>query len=191
LRKLQRDINIDIKNIKMLIFDVDGVLTDNRILFGSNKTESKFFSVADGFAIKMAGRTALKFAIISARYSEASENRCTEMGIKDIYQQPDKEAAFAEILAKYNLKAEEIAYLGNDCPDVLLFEKVGLAVCPADAEPNVLPYVHYQTEKKGGEGCCRELVEFVLKAQNIDMLELYRKLMKDAETRKRGFVQRG
>lgn len=184
MHRLSRELKVDPREIELVIFDVDGVMTDNRILFGKG-LEAKFFSVADGFAFKIARYAPLKFAVISARYSDATTVRCTELGIEDIHQHFDKEAALAELMRKYNLQLNQIAHVGNDFPDILLLEQVGLAICTADSERNVTGYSHYQTELGGGAGCCREVIEFLLRAKGIDLLQLYRDVMADAKARQR------
>ncbi|MCK4857830.1 MAG: HAD hydrolase family protein [candidate division Zixibacteria bacterium] len=181
MRRLSRELLTTVADIELLIFDVDGVMTNNHILVINKGLEAKAFSVADGFAFKLARRAPIKFAIISARYAEPTLVRGTELGISDIYQQPDKFNALDDLLKKHNLTLAQVGHVGNDLPDIPLMERVGLAICTANAEPEVLPYAHYQTELPGGRGCCREVIKFVLQAKGIDFLELYRKVIADAE----------
>jgi len=185
LRRLTRQLEIDLKQIELLIFDVDGVMTDNRIDVFSGRQEGKRFSVADGFAFKIARHGPLKFALISARYAEPTVIRGTELGIKDIYQQPDKIAALNDLLSKYDLSPSQVGMVGNDFPDTLLMEKVGLAIVTADCEPEITPYAHYQTDKNGGDGCCREVINFVLKAKDVDLMNLYREWLKQCSNGQR------
>jgi 3-deoxy-D-manno-octulosonate 8-phosphate phosphatase (KDO 8-P phosphatase) len=177
-------LKVDPADVELLIFDVDGVMTDNHILFGKD-LEAKYFSVADGFAFKIARQAPLKFAVISARHSDATTVRCTELGIEDIHQHPNKQAALEELQRKYNLQPSQIAHVGNDLPDILLFELVGLAICTSDCERGVTDFCHFQTALAGGAGCCREVIEFVLQAKGIDLLQLYRDVMIDAKARQR------
>lgn len=181
--KLARKLDTEVSNIELFIFDVDGVMTDNSIYVINEDLEGKAFSVSDGFAFKVAQHAPLKFAVISARYATPTVVRCTELGIKDIYQQRDKMAAFDELLEKHNLTAAQVGHVGNDLPDIPLMERVGLAVCTADAEPEVSQFAHYQTETIGGRGCCREVIKFVLEAKGVDFLQLYRDLMNNVRTR--------
>jgi 3-deoxy-D-manno-octulosonate 8-phosphate phosphatase (KDO 8-P phosphatase) len=183
LRRLSRELLIEPSEIELIIFDVDGVMTDNRITFVGSELEGKAFSVADGFAFKTARYAPIKFAVISARYSDPTITRCTEMGIEDIYQQFNKQTSFDDLLDQHNLKPEQVGHVGNDLPDVLLLEQVGLAICTADCESEVDKYCHYQTGLPGGAGCCREVIEFILAAKGFDLLQLYRDVVANAKTR--------
>jgi len=174
MRRLERPLEIDIKDIRMLIFDVDGVMTDNRLIFLKDDQEAKAFNGSDGFAIKATTERYLKYAIISARNSEITTKRCSELGVGDIVMQWDKLEALHDLMAKHELSAAEIGYVGNDIPDVVVMEQVGLSVCVADAEPELLPFSHYQTERAGGRGACREVIKFVLDARGIDLIQVYR-----------------
>jgi 3-deoxy-D-manno-octulosonate 8-phosphate phosphatase (KDO 8-P phosphatase) len=180
LRKLQRKLEADLRDIKLLIFDVDGVLTDNRMIFMSGHQEAKNFSAADGFAIRATTGKVLHYAVISARNFDITITRCQELGIDDVFQQWDKQGALADLMKKHNLKPSQVGCIGNDVPDIVVMERVGLAVCPADAEREVLEFAHYQTERKGGKGCCREVVNFLLDARGINLLQLYRDRLKNA-----------
>ncbi len=174
MRKLNRPLEIDVKDLKMLIFDVDGVMTNNQMIFLKGDQEAKAFNASDGFAIKATTERILKYAVISARKSEVTTKRCTELGVGDIIMQWDKLAGLHELMERHGLSANEIGYLGNDVPDIVVMEQVGLAVCVADAEPELLPYSHFQTTRNGGRGVCRELINFVLKAKGIDLVQVYR-----------------
>jgi len=180
LQRLQRKLEADIRDIKLLIFDVDGVLTDNRMIFMSGHQEAKNFSAADGFAIRATTGKVLQYAVISARNSDITITRCQELGIGDVLQQWDKQAALADLMKKHNLQPSQVGCIGNDVPDIVVMERVGLAVCPADAEREVLEFAHYQTERKGGKGCCREAINFLLDARGINLLQLYRDRLNDA-----------
>lgn len=180
MQRLQRKLETDIRDIKLLILDVDGVLTDNRMIFLSGHQEAKNFTAADGFAIRATAGKALHYAVISARNSDITIRRCQELGIGDVLQQWDKQAALAELMKKHNLQASQIGCIGNDVPDIVVMERVGFAVCPADAEREVLEFAHYQTERKGGKGCCREVINFLLDARGISLLQLYRDGLKNA-----------
>lgn len=180
MQRLQRKLETDIRDIKLLIFDVDGVLTDNRMIFMSGHQEAKNFSAADGFGIRATTGIALHYAVISARNSDITIRRCQELGIGDVVQQWDKQAALADLMKKHNLQPSQVGCIGNDVPDIVVMERVGFAVCPADAEKEVLEFAHYQTERKGGKGCCREVINFLLDARGISLLQLYRDGIKNA-----------
>jgi 3-deoxy-D-manno-octulosonate 8-phosphate phosphatase (KDO 8-P phosphatase) len=180
LQRLQRKLETDIRDIKLLILDVDGVLTDNRMIFLSGHQEAKNFSAADGFAIRATTGKVLQYAVISARNSDITIRRCQELGIADVQLQWDKQTALADLMKKHNLQPSQVGCIGNDVPDIVVMERVGLAICPADAENEVLEFAHYQTERKGGKGCCREVVNFLLDARGINLLQLYRDGIKNA-----------
>jgi len=174
MRRLKRPLEIEIKDLKMLIFDVDGVMTDNRMIFLKDNQEAKAFNASDGFAIKATAERYLKYAVISARNSEVTTKRCTELGVGDIVMQWDKLEGLHMLMDKHQLLAEQIGYVGNDIPDVVVMEKVGLSVCVADAEPELLPFSHFQTERDGGRGACREVIKFVMESRGIDLIQVYR-----------------
>ena len=180
MQRLQRKLEADIRDIKLLILDVDGVLTDNRMIFINGGGEAKSFSAADGFAILYTTGKAFQYAVISARNSEVTSRRCQELGIGDVFQQWDKQGALTDLMKKHNLEPSQVGCIGNDVPDIVVMERVGLAVCPADAEKEVLEFAHYQTERKGGKGCCREVINFLLDARGINLLQLYRDRLKNA-----------
>jgi 3-deoxy-D-manno-octulosonate 8-phosphate phosphatase (KDO 8-P phosphatase) len=96
-----------------------------------------------------------------------------------MFQQWDKQE-HSDLMKKHNLEPSQVGCIGNDVPDIVVMERVGLAVCPADAEKEVLEFAHYQTERRGGKGCCRELVNFLLDARGFNLLQLYRDRIEDA-----------
>jgi len=155
-----------LQKIKLLILDVDGVMTDGRIIFDSNGVESKFFNVKDGHGIKLLQRSGIEVAIISGRESQVVTNRAAELAIRLVYQKSlDKLAPFNKILAETGLAEEETAFIGDDLIDIPVLRRVGFAAAPADAVDEVLPHVHYVAVKSGGWGAVREVCEMILKAQ--------------------------
>jgi 3-deoxy-D-manno-octulosonate 8-phosphate phosphatase (KDO 8-P phosphatase) len=180
LQRLQRKLETDIRDIKLLVLDVDGVLTDNRMIFLSCDKEAKNFSASDGFGIRATAGVVFDYAVISARNSDITIRRCQELGIGDVIQQWDKQAAIADLMKKHNLQPSQVGCIGNDVPDIVMMERVGFAVCPADAEKEVLEFAHYQTVRHGGKGCCREVINFLLDARGISLLQLYRDGIKNA-----------
>lgn len=155
-----------LQKIKLLILDVDGVMTDGRIIFDSNGIESKFFNVKDGHGIKMLQRGGIEVGIISGRESQVVTNRATELGINIVHQKSlDKLAPYTGILAKTGLVDEEVAFIGDDLIDIPVLKRVGFAAAPCDADAEVLPFVHYVTSKSGGWGAVREVSDMLLKAQ--------------------------
>jgi 3-deoxy-D-manno-octulosonate 8-phosphate phosphatase (KDO 8-P phosphatase) len=155
-----------LKKIKLLILDVDGVMTDGRIIFDSNGVESKFFNVKDGHGIKMLQRSGVEVGIISGRESMVVTNRAKELGIDRVYQKAiDKLTPFLAILADTGLAAEEVAFVGDDVIDIPVLKRVGLAAAPPDAVAEVLPCVHFVTTMGGGWGAVREVCDLIMKAQ--------------------------
>ncbi len=155
-----------IAEIKMLLMDVDGVLTDGRIIFDSNGIESKFFNVKDGHGIKMVQRSGIEVGIISGRESQVVRNRAEELGISRVYLKAyDKLVPYREILAETGLLDRHIAYIGDDIIDIPILRRVGFAAAPADAVAEVLPFVHYVAKNGGGWGAVREVCDLLLKGQ--------------------------
>lgn len=154
------------KKIKMFIMDVDGVLTDGRIVLGNQGEEFKFFHVQDGVGITFAHRAGLKTAIISARKSEVTERRARELGVNALCQVEDGKAkAYERILKDYGLKEEEVAYIGDDFHDLPLLKRVGLAVSVPNGRDEVKAITHWTTKAAGGQGAVREVIEVILKSQ--------------------------
>ena len=155
-----------LKGIKLLILDVDGVMTDGRIIFDSNGVESKFFNVKDGHGIKMLQRAGIEVAIISGRQSQVVTIRAAELGIERVFQKAtDKRTPYEKILADTGLSDREVAFLGDDLIDIPVLRRVGFAAAPADAVAEVFPFVHYVTKQSGGWGAVRELADLLLKGQ--------------------------
>lgn len=155
------------KLIKLVIFDVDGVLTDGSLHFGPNGEEHKIFYVHDGLGIKLLQQSGVATAIISSRESPIVTLRMQQLGIKYIYQgQEDKTKPFAELLAKLQLKPEQVAYVGDDLPDLPLIQRAGLGICVANAHHLLKQYADWQTSKEGGKGAAREVCEMIMTAQN-------------------------
>ena len=158
---------IDYKKIKMIISDIDGVWTDGSIYRGTNNMEFKKFSVFDGVGVAYARAAELKIAIISARYSPATEFRAKELKIDDCYNGGlNKLHAYNDLKKKYSLSDDQIAYLGDDMVDLPVMELVGLPIAVANATPDIMQVAEHTTEVKGGEGAFREAVEWIIKKQN-------------------------
>ncbi|QXE91529.1 KdsC family phosphatase [Geomonas subterranea] len=155
-----------LKKIKLLILDVDGVLTDGRIIFDSNGVESKFFNVKDGHGIKMLQRSGIEVGIISGRESQVVYNRAVELGIGQVYQKSlDKLVPYRQMLEATGLTDEQVAFMGDDVIDIPLLKRVGFAAAPADAVQEVLPFAQFVARNRGGWGAVRELCDLILKAQ--------------------------
>ena len=159
------------KSIRLLLLDVDGVLTDGRLYFGNNGEELKAFNIQDGLGIKLLQRNGVEVGIITGRSSALVARRAEELGIKLVIQgREDKLAALEEALRddkeNHCYEMQEIAFLGDDLPDLAVISRVGLGVAVADAHNFVAKHSHWQTSEKGGCGAVRELAELILQAQN-------------------------
>jgi 3-deoxy-D-manno-octulosonate 8-phosphate phosphatase (KDO 8-P phosphatase) len=166
MKKTKTSIQSKAKKIKLLLLDVDGVLTDGRILLDNQGNEQKAFHVRDGHGIKMAQRAGIIVGIITGRISEVVNIRARELGIKEVHQGAhEKIAVYDSILARYGFRDEEVAYIGDDIVDVDIFKRTGLAVAVDDADPSVKPHVDMITGKAGGRGAVRELINLILKHQ--------------------------
>ena len=155
-----------LKQIRLLLLDVDGVMTDGRIIFDSNGVESKFFNVKDGHGIKMLQRAGIEVGIISGRESKVVANRAAELGIERVFQKAiDKLSPYLRILADTGLSDDEVAFIGDDLIDIPVLKRVGFAAAPADAVAEVLPFTHFVTRNSGGWGAVREVSDMLLKAQ--------------------------
>lgn len=153
--------------IKLLICDVDGVFSDGRIYLSNSGEELKAFHTRDGFGIRSLLSTGFHIAIITGRQSQLVENRMTALGVSDIYQGvDDKLEPFKELLTKYQLSAEQVAYIGDDMVDLPVMQQVGLAVCVADGHPYVKQQAHMITHVQGGFGAVRELTDLLLMSQD-------------------------
>jgi len=154
------------KRIKMIIMDVDGVLTDGRIILGSTGEELKNFYVQDGQGIDLALQKGLVIALVSGRRSEVVKRRAKELKISEVHQNiSEKIKIYRKILKKYSLKDKEVAYIGDDLGDIPPLRKAGLAISPVNGVEKVKGIVHYVTRASGGRGAVREAIDIILKAQ--------------------------
>lgn len=149
-----------------LLFDVDGVLTDGRLVYGADGEQWKVFDARDGLGLKLAQRAGLKVGLLSGRESRALEGRAQEIGVDAlVMNRPDKRAAFGEFLSAHATAARRVAYLGDDLVDLPVLLACGLAFAPADAAPEVRERVHHVLARPGGRAAAREMVEIVLRAR--------------------------
>lgn len=159
--------------IRWLLLDVDGVLTDGRLYFGNQGEEFKSFSTLDGQGIKALQKTGVTVGIITGRTSQLVAKRAQDLGIKLLIQgREDKWHALEELLAEARLtndapELEQIAFMGDDWPDLTVMTRVGLAFCPANAHSSVSELSHWQSERRGGEGAVRDACDLIMKAQAI------------------------
>lgn len=154
--------------IRLLAFDVDGVLTDGRLVLSSAGEESKAFNVRDGLGIVLAQRVGLKIAFISGRQSPAVDRRAAELGLPDdlnLHSVRDKSRALVGLRERRSLDKEQVAFAGDDLNDLLAFQEAGFAAAVADASAEMKAQAHYVARLPGGGGAAREIIELILKAQ--------------------------
>jgi 3-deoxy-D-manno-octulosonate 8-phosphate phosphatase (KDO 8-P phosphatase) len=154
------------ERVRLVLFDVDGVLTDGRVLLHGDGSESKQFHIRDGIVMIWAQRMGLKIGLLSARQSATTGERAAQLGITLVHQGvASKIDAYDEIVGDIGLNDEEVAYMGDDIVDIAVLARVGLAAAPADAVPEVRERVHWVAPSAGGAGAARELLELILRAQ--------------------------
>ena len=153
-------------NITTLIFDVDGVLTNGLVTIMPDGQLVRNMNIKDGYALKTAVDKGLNVCIISGGKNEGVRTRLANLGIKDIYLGAhDKIKQYNELVEKYNLKPENVLYMGDDVPDFPVMKLVGLPCCPNDAAREIQQVSKYISDKKGGEGCVRDIIEQILRVQ--------------------------
>jgi 3-deoxy-D-manno-octulosonate 8-phosphate phosphatase (KDO 8-P phosphatase) len=161
-----QDISEKAAKIKLLLLDVDGVMTDRKIYFADTGHEYKAFNAHDGFGIRLLLSTQVEVGVITARRSPMVERRMGELGVKHLYQgQEDKRNALKTLMEKLQLSADQIAYVGDDLPDLPLMRSVGLGIAVADACEYVRRHADWVIEAAGGKGAVREVCELIMQAQ--------------------------
>lgn len=164
-------------DITTFIFDVDGVLTDSNVQITTTGELLRTMNTRDGYAMKTAIDQGYTVCIISGGKNEGVRDRLRTLGITDIYLGiSDKVAIYQEFIDVYNIKPENVLYMGDDIPDYYVMQQVGLATCPQDAVAEVKSISHYVSHKNGGQGCVREVIEQVMKVQGKWMLSFDGKL---------------
>jgi len=154
--------------VRLVLFDVDGVLTDGKVLLHADGTESKVFDIKDGTGIVWAQRLGLTVGFLSARSSAATAQRAAQLGITLVHQGvASKLDTYDQIADSLMLDDDEIAYMGDDILDLPVLSRVGLATAPADAADDVRTRVHWVARAKGGAGAARELIELILRARGL------------------------
>lgn len=156
------------KAVRLVVFDVDGVLTNGSLILGDKGDEYKIFHVHDGLGLVMLREAGLKIAVISARSTPIVAERMAALGIDYVYQgQSDKQTVITELMQKIGVSREETAFVGDDLIDLPAMNQAGLAIAVANAQPLVLQRADWVTEKAGGLGAVREVCEMILKAQGL------------------------
>ncbi len=151
-------------NIKAFVFDVDGVLTDGSLLLLPGGEQARTMNIRDGYALQLAAKKGYQIAVITGGRSEEVKKRLKGLGVTSIYLDAQiKIEAYNDFVASYSLKKEEILYMGDDLPDEEVMMKVGVPACPKDAAPEIRAISIYISDKKGGEGCVRDVIEQVMR----------------------------
>lgn len=166
--KTQTDAQNTIKanTIKMLVLDVDGVLSNGQLVFDNNGIETKAFNVKDGLGIKLLQSIGIPVAIITGRKSHIVVNRASSLNIKHVIQgREDKGVALANLCQTLNLDMLDCAYMGDDLPDLSALQQVGFATCPQDAHHTIRERVDFVSQFAGGQGAVRELCDFIIQAK--------------------------
>lgn len=156
-----------IKRIKLLILDIDGILTDGRIIYDSKGNELKFFDVQDGFGLVLLKRAGVETVIMTAKKSKVVTRRAKDFNVSHIYQNCfDKLATFEDILKRFDLAPDEVCFVGDDLIDIPVLKRVGFAVSVPNAVDEAKEAAHYITKRHGGRGAVREVCDLILKSQD-------------------------
>ena len=152
------------KNITTLVFDIDGVLTDGTLILLPGGAMVRRMNIKDGYGLQLAIKKGYHIVIISGGNSPEAEERLAKLGVKHIYMRcENKKEALQQFMVQYNLQAGEILFMGDDIPDFEVMDMVGLPCCPRDAVAEIKEIAKYISPVKGGEGCCRDVIEKVMK----------------------------
>ncbi len=168
VKRLSAEVRARVEKVKMLGLDVDGVMTDGRLLYHDDGTESKAFDVRDGHGIKMLQHAGMETFLISGRDCPMVEKRAADLGITEIAQGiRDKVPVLEDLLSRRGLKPEQVAFVGDDVVDLPIMHRVGFSVAVADASEFLFDKAHYITLAPGGRGAVREVVELILAVQGL------------------------
>jgi 3-deoxy-D-manno-octulosonate 8-phosphate phosphatase (KDO 8-P phosphatase) len=155
-----------LKKITTLMFDVDGVLTDGKVYFLDNGVPVRNLNNKDGYAIQLAAKKGYRLVVITGGSSEIIREALLRIGFHHVYlRQHDKLSCYKDYLAENDLNDENVLYMGDDLPDYEVMKRVGVAACPSDSAPEILEICSYVSQKKGGEGCARDVIEQVMRVR--------------------------
>ena len=165
--ELKEDLKITAKRIKVLLLDVDGVLTDGRIVYDSRGRDMKFFDVHDGLGVFVLKKAGIPTILITAKSSKAIKPRAKDMHVDAVFANIHPKSLVLEgILKKYNITSDEVCFVGDDLVDLCMMKKVGLPIAVFNAVPEIKQSAAYITLREGGRGAVREVAELILKAQD-------------------------
>jgi 3-deoxy-D-manno-octulosonate 8-phosphate phosphatase (KDO 8-P phosphatase) len=163
---IKQELGEKARKIKLLMLDVDGVLTDGRIIYDSAARDMKFFDVHDGLGVYCLKKVGIKTILITAKGSRAIKPRARDMQVEAVFENiSPKTAVLDKILKKYKLNSDEVCFVGDDLVDLCLMKKVGFPIAVFNAAPEIKEVASYITLKQGGRGAVREVAELILKAQ--------------------------
>ncbi len=160
----------DLKNIKAFVFDIDGVLSKQTLVMDNDGFPNRTINLRDGYALQLAVKKGFKVAVISGGNSEAFKKRLKLLGIDEVYlNSSEKLSIFQKLLKKENLKTDEVLYMGDDIPDYEVMQAAGVSACPLDADSEIKQISQYISDKSGGEGCVRDVIEQVMRLHGLWM----------------------
>ncbi len=155
-----------LSKVTTLMFDIDGVMTDGKVLIMDSGEMVRNMNSKDGYALHLAVTKGYRIAVISGGNNQAVKNALARTGIKDVFiQQHDKLSCYLDYVTTNNLKDEEVMFMGDDLPDHEIMNRVGVPVCPGDSAVEIKQIAHYISPKNGGEGCVRDIIEQILRVQ--------------------------
>lgn len=160
----------DLKNIKAFVFDIDGVLSKQTLVMDNDGFPNRTINLRDGYALQLAVKKGFKVAVISGGNSEAFKKRLKLLGVDEVYlNSSEKLSIFQKLLKKENLKTDEVLYMGDDIPDYEVMQAAGVSACPLDADSEIKQISQYISDKSGGEGCVRDVIEQVMRLHGLWM----------------------
>lgn len=163
---LMQEVKKKLQSVKAFVFDVDGVFTNGSVMLHPGGEFIRMMNIKDGFAVQHAVKMGYPLAIISGGYSKMVRKRFIALGVKDIFMKcSSKIAAFDSFLSRHSLIADNILCMGDDLPDYEIMKIAGFSACPSDAATEIIELSHYVSDRKGGEGCVRDVIEQVLRLQ--------------------------
>ncbi len=163
---MEINFNKRLQNIRCMVFDVDGVLTDGSLLITEEGHQLRAMNIRDGYALQLAVKKGYHIFIISGSSSDGVRMRLNRLGVMEVHMKVDDKAQCLEnLLKQYNLSHSQVLYMGDDVPDMPALKIAGVPTCPADAMPQIKQYCIYTSEKQGGKGCVRDVIEKVMRLQ--------------------------
>ncbi len=168
MKRLTASARARFKKVRFLLLDVDGVLTDGRIVYDSNGADARFYDVQDGLGVYLLGRMGIKTVLITAKGSRSLKPRARDMRVEAVYENIlPKTKAYEKILKRYRLRDRDVCFMGDDLLDLAVMRRAGVAAAPAQAASEVKQAADYVTRREGGRGAVREVVELILRCKGL------------------------